>query len=135
MTTDAQQPEPWCPYQHVSCSDGGSVHCDWPCDRWFDWHDTAIARVATLATLDALTGKMINYFENEADGYLRGLPLFSDVDAISPKRVMQWIQYLRRTATLAFISLAEELASQSVSDARKREIIESLRRTAQEQQR
>ena len=40
-----------------------------------------------------------------------------------------------RAATLAFIPLAEELASPSVSDARKREIIESLRRTAQEQQR
>ena len=54
MTTDAQQTEPWCPYQHVSCSDGGSVHCDWPCDRWFDWHDTAIARAAVLATLDKI---------------------------------------------------------------------------------
>jgi hypothetical protein len=41
---------------------------------------------------------------------------------------------IARTATLEFIPLAEALASPSVSDARKREIIESLRTTAQQEQ-
>jgi len=26
--------------------------CEWPCDDWAQWHDAAIARAATLATLD-----------------------------------------------------------------------------------
>jgi hypothetical protein len=36
----------WCPYQHVNCTEGGDIHCDWPCERWFVWHDTAIEQAA-----------------------------------------------------------------------------------------
>lgn len=45
--------------------------------------------------LDEFLGKLIYFFEEEAEGMLRGLPLFSEVDALSPKQVMQWIQSLR----------------------------------------
>jgi hypothetical protein len=46
--------------------------------------------------LNELVGNLINYFENEVDGCLRGLPLFSDVEAISPHRLMIWIEELRQ---------------------------------------
>jgi hypothetical protein len=45
--------------------------------------------------LDEFVGKLIYFFEEEAEGMLRGLPLFSEVDALSPKQVMQWIESLR----------------------------------------
>lgn len=45
--------------------------------------------------LNEFVGKLIYFFEEEAEGMLRGLPLFSEVDALSPKQVMQWIESLR----------------------------------------
>jgi hypothetical protein len=43
----------WCPFQ-LGCEDGES-HCDWPCGRWFAWHDAAQAQAAREKVLDRLT--------------------------------------------------------------------------------
>ena len=53
------------------------------------------AKASREQVLDELVGKLIYFFEEEAEGMLRGLPLFSEVDALSPKQVMQWIESLR----------------------------------------
>jgi hypothetical protein len=43
VSADTQeQPEgPWCQYQK-DCPDGKDW-CDWPCERWFTWHDAQVA--------------------------------------------------------------------------------------------
>lgn len=54
-------------------------------------HNTAIRDKA----LDDLVSELKEYLEFCADGAFRGLPLTSEVEAISPAQFMEWIRSLR----------------------------------------
>jgi hypothetical protein len=41
-----------CPF--IDCQDNEPYMCDWPCDRWAKWHDTAVAAGVRKEVLDII---------------------------------------------------------------------------------
>ena len=55
-----------CPFR-VGCEEGESW-CSWPCDKWANWHDAAIAAQAREEGINALLAAIENRFDDTNRG-------------------------------------------------------------------